>query len=160
MQSLLAMSRMWWDRSDKDLSKHCSQALEAKTDQLVLIINILDRLTWMKAVAIITPEPKYFAIKKVSLGTCMRFVLARTTGNSAPCICQYVLNMYVWRSIPKNDPNPITNMDDILSPNRPSYPFGPPHWTSTVYPSVEFDARSDGSEAFILKGRSDFQATC
>jgi len=34
-------------------------------------------LTWINAVAMITPEPKYFAIKNANLGTLMRSVLAR-----------------------------------------------------------------------------------
>jgi len=58
----------------------------------------------MKAVAIITPEPKYFVMKKANGGTFMRFVLAAAIGSNAPNI----------------DPIPITNIEDILTPIRPS----------------------------------------
>jgi hypothetical protein len=43
-----------------------------------------DQLTCIKAVAIITPDPKYFVIKKASGGTLMRFVLAAAMGSNAP----------------------------------------------------------------------------
>jgi hypothetical protein len=38
----------------------------------------------MKAVAIITPDPKYLAMKKANLGTRIRSVLARIMGRRAP----------------------------------------------------------------------------
>ena len=38
----------------------------------------------MKAVAIMTPDPKYFVMKKASGGTCMRCVLAAAIGRSTP----------------------------------------------------------------------------
>jgi hypothetical protein len=41
-------------------------------------------LTWMKAVAMITPEPKYFVMKNASGGTRMRFVRAAAIGRRAP----------------------------------------------------------------------------
>ena len=40
----------------------------------------------MKAVAMMTPEPKYFATKKAALGTCMDFVRAAKIGKRAPLI--------------------------------------------------------------------------
>jgi hypothetical protein len=44
----------------------------------------LDQLTCTKAVAIMTPDPKYFVIKKANGGTLMRFVRAAAMGSSAP----------------------------------------------------------------------------
>lgn len=41
-------------------------------------------LTCMKAVATITPDPKYLVIKKANGGTRMRFVLAAAIGSRAP----------------------------------------------------------------------------
>src|SRR5271163_4272887 len=41
-------------------------------------------LTCMNAVAIITPDPKYFAMKNASGGTRMRFVRAAIIGSKAP----------------------------------------------------------------------------
>jgi hypothetical protein len=38
----------------------------------------------MKAVAMITPDPKYFVMKKASGGTRMRFVRAAAIGRRAP----------------------------------------------------------------------------
>lgn len=38
----------------------------------------------MNAVAMITPDPKYLAMKNASFGMCMRFVLAANIGNKAP----------------------------------------------------------------------------
>jgi len=38
----------------------------------------------MKAVAMITPDPKYFVMKKANGGTRIRFVLAAAIGKSAP----------------------------------------------------------------------------
>jgi hypothetical protein len=46
--------------------------------------RITQRLTWIKAVATMTPEPKYFVIKNAKAGTCMRFVLAAAIGSSTP----------------------------------------------------------------------------
>jgi hypothetical protein len=43
-----------------------------------------DKLTCIKAVAIITPDPKYFVIKKANGGTVMRFVRAAAMGSKAP----------------------------------------------------------------------------
>ncbi|XMA15735.1 hypothetical protein WAI453_008526 [Rhynchosporium graminicola] len=53
-----------------------------------------------------TPEPKYFAMKKATGGTCMRFDLP-----------------YNRESIPSIDPNPITKMEETRIPKRPSYSF-------------------------------------
>jgi hypothetical protein len=41
----------------------------------------------MKAVAMMTPEPKYFATKKADLGTRIDFERAARTGKSAPREC-------------------------------------------------------------------------
>jgi len=45
-----------------------------------------DLLTCMKAVAIITPEPKYLVMKNAKGGTFMRFVRAAAIGSNAPRI--------------------------------------------------------------------------
>lgn len=58
----------------------------------------------MNAVATITPEPKYFAMKKAHDGTPTPRCRAANTGNH----------------VPKNDPTRITKMDDIRKPKRPS----------------------------------------
>lgn len=47
-------------------------------------------LTCINAVAMITPEPKYFVIKKARGGTRMRFVRAAIMGNRAPKLNQLV----------------------------------------------------------------------
>lgn len=59
----------------------------------------------MKAVAMMTPEPKYFAMKKAVLGTCIRLDLASTMGTTAP------------RRLPIR----ITKMELMRRPRRPSY---------------------------------------
>jgi hypothetical protein len=61
----------------------------------------------MKAVAIMTPEPKYFATKKARLRNFEVPKLRAKTGNTAPNI----------------EPTIITKMDDIRKPMRPSYSF-------------------------------------
>jgi hypothetical protein len=35
------------------------------------------------------------------------------------------------KNIPHIDPKPITKIEDMRSPNRPSYPFPLSHWTVT-----------------------------
>ena len=40
--------------------------------------------TWMKAVAMMTPEPKYLAMKKTHDGTCTPGLLRAQTGKTAP----------------------------------------------------------------------------
>lgn len=59
----------------------------------------------MKAVAMMTPEPKYFAMKKAVLGTCMRLDLASTMGTTAP----------------RRLPTRMTKMELMRRPRRPSY---------------------------------------
>ena len=39
-------------------------------------------------------------------------------------------------NIPHIDPKPITKIEDIRSPNRPSYPFPLSHWTVTEDPDM------------------------
>jgi len=43
-----------------------------------------DQLTCIKAVAMITPDPKYFVMKNANGGTLMRFVRAAAMGSNAP----------------------------------------------------------------------------
>lgn len=60
--------------------------------------------TWMNAVAIITPLPKYFAMKKAHPGIPTLWCLAAKTGNQAP----------------RKDPTKMTKMEETLTPIRPS----------------------------------------
>lgn len=57
----------------------------------------------MNAVATITPDPKYFAIKNVHDGKPAPLCLEAKTGNHAP----------------KSEPTRMTKTDDILSPILP-----------------------------------------
>lgn len=51
-------------------------------------------LTWMKAVAMMTPEPKYLVMKKAILGMCMFFERAAKTGRRAPgCVSGLTLRL-------------------------------------------------------------------
>ena len=61
----------------------------------------------MKAVATMTPEPKYFAMKKAHEGTPAPGCLAAKTGNH----------------VPRKDPTRITKMDEMRTPTRPSKSF-------------------------------------
>lgn len=63
--------------------------------------------TCMKAVATITPEPKYLATKNAHAGTPMPFLLAAKTGNH----------------VPRKLPTRMTKMAEMRVPMRPSYPF-------------------------------------
>jgi hypothetical protein len=58
--------------------------LEYVSRSVVIEIGALWRLTCMKAVAMITPDPKYFVMKKASGGTRMRFVRAAAMGRRTP----------------------------------------------------------------------------
>ncbi|KFY11483.1 hypothetical protein V492_04438 [Pseudogymnoascus sp. VKM F-4246] len=49
----------------------------------------------MNAVAMMTPEPKYFAMKKADLGTRIDFDLAAMMGNSAPVVRVSWMFMFV-----------------------------------------------------------------
>ena len=61
----------------------------------------------MKAVATMTPDPKYFAMKKAHEGTPAPGCLAAKTGNH----------------VPRKDPTRITKMDEMRTPTRPSKSF-------------------------------------
>ncbi len=61
----------------------------------------------MKPVAMITPEPKYFATKNASFGTPTLGRLEANVGNHAP----------------KKDPTKITKIADMRRPKRPSNSF-------------------------------------
>lgn len=89
----------------------------------------------MNAVAIITPEPKYFVMKKATGGTCMRFVRAAAIGSRAPGRLYQRMNFSKLcaevQHIPSIDPTPITKTEDTRRPSRPSYPFPSSHETVT-----------------------------
>jgi hypothetical protein len=91
-------------------------------------------LTCMNAVAIITPDPKYFSTKKAIGCTFTSFVLARNMGTRAPVpILSVRLQNPKYANIPAIDPTPITNTEEILAPkfcDVNSLP--PPHCTVTV----------------------------
>ncbi len=55
-----------------------------ETNPGALLPSLEDLLTCIKAVAMMTPDPKYLVIKKANGGTCMRFVLAAAMGSRAP----------------------------------------------------------------------------
>ena len=58
----------------------------------------------MKAVARMTPDPKYFAMKNAQEGTPTPGFLAAKTGNQ----------------VPRNDPTRMTKMAEMRMPMRPS----------------------------------------
>jgi hypothetical protein len=64
-------------------------------------------LTCMKAVATMTPEPKYLAMKKAHEGTPAPGCLAAKTGNHEP----------------RKDPTRMTKIDEMRTPMRPSKSF-------------------------------------
>jgi hypothetical protein len=78
----------------------------------------------MKAVAIMTPDPKYFVMKNASGGTRIRFVRAAAIGSRTPArrlaVILDVENALHFEHIPHIEPNPMTKTEDIRSPNRPS----------------------------------------
>lgn len=76
----------------------------------------------MKAVAMMTPEPKYFAMKKAVLGTCMRLDLASTMGTTAP----------------KRLPTRMTKMELMRSPRWPSYSLPVPTGAEGQHVSITF----------------------
>jgi len=88
----------------------------------------------MNAVAIITPDPKYFVMKKAKGGTRMRFVRAAAIGSKAPIFELALLWAAITRllCLPSIDPRPMTKIEDIRRPKRPSYSFPPPHSYSIV----------------------------
>lgn len=80
----------------------------------------------MKAVAMMTPEPKYLAMKKADLGTRIDFERAARTGKSAP-VCVLVCASWLRHvseggmgDIPHIDPKPMTKMEEMRRPMRPS----------------------------------------
>jgi hypothetical protein len=83
----------------------------------------------MKAVAIITPDPKYLAMKNVSFGTCIFLVLASHIGSRAPSQtllgeCVVMEKQMQIDNLPNIEPAPMTKMAEIRIPSRPSYPLG------------------------------------
>lgn len=65
----------------------------------------------MKAVATMTPEPKYLAMKKAHSGTPMPLCLPAYTGKTAPIA----------------DPTMMTKMEEMRRPIRPSNSLPPVH---------------------------------
>jgi len=49
----------------------------------------------MKAVAIMTPDPKYFVMKNASGGTRMRFVRAAAIGSRTPAYIHQLFFFYI-----------------------------------------------------------------
>lgn len=83
--------------------------------QLLAETDKLDSLLLTKAVATMTPEPKYLATKKIQLGTPKPLFFAAKTGNKAP----------------REEPTRMTKMEEILSPSRPSNSF-PEHSSDMI----------------------------
>jgi len=61
--------------------------------------------TWMKAVAMMTPEPKYLAMKKAHSGTPTPRCLAAYTGNAAPAEMLERDGMRLNRVLTEKGPN-------------------------------------------------------
>jgi hypothetical protein len=85
----------------------------------------------MNAVAIMTPEPKYFAMKKTHDGMPSLGFLFATIGKRAPAT---VIKMsYKTRmqdeeeSIPKDEVTSTTKIADIRTPKRPLYSLSVEH---------------------------------
>ena len=76
----------------------------------------------MKAVAMMTPEPKYFAMKNAHSGTPTPLCRLAYTGNAAPVVVrdQAVDALDGLRRIPNSEPNSITKMAETRRPIRPS----------------------------------------
>ncbi len=78
-------------------------------------------LTWMKAVATITPEPKYLATKKAHPGTRTPLFLWANIGKQAPTgtisNCPVSCSLQV---LPNNDPISMTKIAETLRPILPS----------------------------------------
>lgn len=64
---------------------------------------------WINAVAMMTPDPKYFAMKKTQFGTSLCLLRFAITGKTAP----------------KVDATRMTKMDEMRTPMRPSYSLEP-----------------------------------
>jgi hypothetical protein len=88
----------------------------------------------MNAVAIITPDPKYFNTKNTIGCTFTNFVLARNIGTRAPIsLLSAQLSIHEYANIPAIDPIPITNTEEILAPKFCDVKsLSPPHCTITV----------------------------
>jgi hypothetical protein len=80
----------------------------------------------MKAVATMTPEPKYFAMKKAHEGTPAPGCLAAKTGNH----------------VPRKDPTRMTKMDEMRTPMRPSKSFSEGQADMVASLSVAPDGRA------------------
>ena len=77
-------------------------------------------LTWMNAVAKMTPDPKYFAKKNAYSGTLVPLLFFAKTGKMAPGHCEHALHLGYKADLPKDEPTRITNIAEILNPIRPS----------------------------------------
>jgi hypothetical protein len=78
----------------------------------------------MKAVAMMTPDPKYLAMKKANGGTRIFFDWAAIIGSNAPVFhisrwTQKVVSSMADSDIPSMEPNPITKIEDIRTPSLP-----------------------------------------
>lgn len=86
----------------KSLTCGCQQLHVVRSDQSGRVE--LRARTCMKAVATMTPEPKYLAMKKAHDGTPTPWCLAAKTGNH----------------VPRKDPTRMTKMAEMRTPMRPS----------------------------------------
>lgn len=91
----------------------------------------------MKAVAMMTPEPKYFAMKKAVLGTRMRLDLASAMGTTAP----------------KRLPMRMTKMELMRRPRPPLYSLPESTYAEGQHVSVTFVWWDDAlARGFIRPG--------
>lgn len=89
----------------------------------------------------ITPEPKYFVMKKAIGGTRIRVVRAAMIGRRAPW---FAMSFYSWntcnwlweRYTPSIEPIPMTKIAEILVPSRPSYSLPVSHSIVTLDVSI------------------------
>ena len=80
----------------------------------------------MKAVAMMTPDPKYLAPKKTHDGTSFESLRFAKVGKMAPGCYEYKSALSRSRTnyrLPKRDPAMMTKMAEMRTPIRPSYEF-------------------------------------
>lgn len=98
----------------------------------------------MKAVAMMTPEPKYFAMKNPHSGTPTPRCRLAYTGNAAPVVVRdHAVNApeIGLRRIPNSEPSSMTKMAETRRPVRPSKPL------SEVHAGLAVNVAASGDDA-------------
>ena len=107
----------------------------------------------MNAVAIMTPEPKYFATKNAQSGRPTPRCRLAYTGNAAPA---FVSDQAVevpkdgMLRIPNNEPNSMTKMAEMRRPIRPSKSFSEVHAGVVANAAAAADGDASASRAMTL----------